>query len=358
MSAWRVSDPAARLADGDELRPPVETALADAQAMTNFVVFEPTWLPEGCRVEAVTARPEQPPGRPDDVEAETVGQTPWSDGNPSSVRVVVAGDGRRVRLKQFCYDWAPPAASIAPLWHTPTPEPFDCEDAVGWLGTDYKDNRGACVQRDRTQLELSVDEGQFDDSELRRLLTGLTPAAPDAAAVVRNVPFHQLSYWVRYQCRPPSVPHGVWDHSPDRPYDESAPRSLVSLGDATPASVLVPPSDTYRFDSAVSFPEHDAVEAVFRHPENGSDHLWLTVAPADSSLAPTLPPEPADQTAETRGTLERRGTTVHVGALTEEHGAWEALWADGDTHYGVWAGASQFLDGDAFRSLLDSLDVV
>ncbi|MWG36035.1 hypothetical protein [Halomarina oriensis] len=358
MNAWRVADPSARLGDDDELRPPVETTPEDAQSMANFVVFDPTWLPEDCRVETVTARPERPPGRPDGVDTEEVGQTPWSEGNPSSVRVVVTGDGRRVRLKQFCYDWAPPAASIAPLWRTRRPEPFDCAGTVGWLGTDYKDNRGACVQRDRTQLELSVEDGVFDDGELRRLLSGLLPAAPATAAVVRGVPFHQLSYWVRYQCRPPSVPHGVWNHSPERPYDGSDPRSLVSLVGDDPVETLQPPGERYVFDSAVAFPEHDAVEAVFRHRENGTDHLWLTATSADSPLAPTLPPEPADQSAETRTAVGRRGTTVHVGALDEDNGAWEALWTEGDVRYGVWAGASQSLDGAAFRSLVDSLEAV
>ena len=214
MSVWRTADPSAALTDPADAAPPVETTPADAQAATNFVVFGPSWLPDDCSVRTVTLRPERPPGRPAGVDADEMGQTPWSDGNPCSLRTVVAGDGRRLRCKQFLYDWAPPAASVAPLWGTSDPTPVDCGDAVGWLGTDYKDNRGACVQRERTQVELSVVDGAFDDDELASVLDGLTPAAPAAAREVRGVPFHRLSYWTRYACEPVSVPHGLWSHSP------------------------------------------------------------------------------------------------------------------------------------------------
>lgn len=356
MTVWRRSDPEARLTDPDDAIPPRETTLADAQAAVNFVVFEPDWLPDDCRVTAVNRRPERPPGRPDDVTAEEMGQTPHSDGNPCSLRAVVEGAGRRLRLKQFLYDWAPPAASVAPLWRTREPTPFECGDTVGWLGTDYKDRRGACVQRDRTQIELSVAEGEFDDDELRRLLDGLSPADPEAARRVRSVPFHRLNYWVRYRCRPPAVPHGLWDHSPARPYDRCLELSRVALCDDPPAPLLLPPEERFAIDSAVAFPDDNAVECVFRNRRDGSDHLWVTAAAEGSSLAPSIPPEPADQSAETRRAIESRDTTVHYAALTDAYGAWEATWAEDGTHYAVWAAASRRLDGEKFRTLVDSFD--
>jgi len=362
MTVWRTADPAAGLTDADELSPPRETTPADAQDAVNFVVFETDWLPADCRVEEVTRRPERPPGRPGDASAEEVGQTPHSEGNPCSVRTVVAGGDRRLRIKQFLYDWAPPSASVAPLWRTPDPTPFDCGDAVGWLGTDYKDNRGACVQRDRTQIELSVTEGTFSDDELRALLGGLEPADSVGAERVRRVPFHRLHYWARYACQPPRVPHGLWDYAPNRPYDESLLLSPVALRENAPVRALVPadsgasPGGRFALDSALAFPEADAMEAVFRNRANGSDHLWLTAAAEGSPLAPSLPPDPSDQSAETRGAIDLRGTTVHDAALTEERGAWEAFWAEEGVRYAVWAGASQELDGEAFREVVASLE--
>lgn len=365
-NVWRSGSPDTRRTDPDAATEPRETTLHAAATATNFVVFEPELLPADCEVETATLRPEQPPGRPGDVTAADLRQTPHSEGNPSTVRVVVAGDGRRLRLKQFCYDWAPSAASIAPLWRTPEPTPVEAGDAVGFLGTDYEDRRGACVQRERTQVELSVLDGGFGDEELRRLLDGLSPAAPEMATAVRTVPFHRLNYWVRYGCRPPGVPHGIWDHSPARPYDEARRVSLAGLvaGDDVPVDLSgdgpgerfpTPACETYAFDSAVAFPEAAAVEAVFRRPENLSDHLWLVAADEGSPLAPEVPPSASDQPADTRSELDVDGRTVHVAALTEADGAWEGLWADDGVRYAAWLGASQFLDGDGARAVLREL---
>lgn len=358
MTVWQTADPDAGLTNSEEAAPPRETTPTDAQAAVNFVVFEFDWLPEDCRVETVTRRPERPPGRPTDVSAEDIDQTPHSEGNPSSVRIVVAGGDRRLRLKQFLYDWAPPSASIAPLWRTPEPTPFECGDAVGWLGTDYKNQRGACVQRDRTQIELSVSEGEFSDDELKRLLDGLRPADPEGARRIRRVPFHRLNYWARYKCRPPVVPHGLWDYAPEHPYEDSYALSPVALRTDPTVPALVSSGssgDRFVLDSALAFPEADAMEVVFRNRENGSDHLWMTATDESSPLAPSLPPEPSDQSAETREAIDLRGTTAHYAALTEKQGAWEAIWSENGVRYAVWAGASQYLDGEEFREVVDSL---
>jgi hypothetical protein len=356
MTVWRTANPNARLTDPDNAVPPQETTAAAAQQSVNFVTFEPGWLPTDSSVTEVTRRPEQPPGCPEGTTAEELDQNPHTDGNRCSLRTVVTGDNRRIRLKQFLYDWAPPAGGIAGLWHTSEPMPFDCGNAVGWLGTDYKDNPGAIVQRDRTQIECSVTDGRFSDDELRRLMDGLTPADPDGARVVRGVPFHQLNYWVRYRCRPPGPSHGLWNHSPARPYDECQHLSRAALAKSSPRNLPVPPlvpsGDEFVFDSAVTFPGTGAVECVFRHRANGSDHLWLSAAAEGSSLAPEIPPEPADQSAETRRKVELRGTTVHYAALTEAFGGWEAIWSEDNIRYAAWAGPSQKLDGDEFRNLV------
>lgn len=361
---WQTAGPERRFTDASQALEPRETTVADAQAGANFVVFEPGWLPDDCTVTETTLRPEQPPGRPDGVAAEDLGRMPWSDGNPAAVRTVVDGDERRLRIKQFLYDWAPPAASVAPLWGTDDPTPVAAGDAVGFLGTDYKNNRGACVQRARTQVEVSVLDGEFTDGELEGLLDGLEPAGgsdtTDAESVApRQVPFHRLSYWARFRCESPGVPHGLWKHGVARPYHESVPCSPAAFPTADP-ELLVPGGDqigqAYAFDSAVTFPDSGAAEAIYRHEANRSDHLWITAAAAESPLGPAVPPEPVDQPAETRETVEVRGETVHYAALTESRGAWEAVWTEDGVTYAVVAGASQALDGESFQTLVDGLE--
>ncbi|WP_248910953.1 hypothetical protein, partial [Halocatena marina] len=63
MTVWRTASPSARLTDPDDLTPPHDTTFAEAQEAVNIVVFEPTWLPDDCRITEITLRPEQPPGR-------------------------------------------------------------------------------------------------------------------------------------------------------------------------------------------------------------------------------------------------------------------------------------------------------
>lgn len=68
------------------------------------------------------------------------------------------------------------------------------------------------------------------------------------------------------------------------------PRPLLPGDDAV--------GSQYDFDSTVTFPGADAVEAVYRHGANGSDHLWVTAAAPKSALGPQVPPELGQQPAE------------------------------------------------------------
>ena len=126
VAPWQSTNPSVRLTDAAEARLPRELTLAEAQAATNFVVMSPALLPEGCSLGVTSLREEQPPGRPTGTDREAMVQTPWSVANPCSIRTLVSGRGRALRIKQFLYDWSPPAASVAPLWDSPELLPFQC----------------------------------------------------------------------------------------------------------------------------------------------------------------------------------------------------------------------------------------
>src|SRR5690625_2391323 len=85
---------------------PAALSAAEAQPWANFVVFTPDRLPAGTHLGEQSLRREAPPGRVGDSMA---GRTPWSANNPAAFRFEVRGDGRRLRVKQFLYDWAFPA---------------------------------------------------------------------------------------------------------------------------------------------------------------------------------------------------------------------------------------------------------
>jgi hypothetical protein len=358
---WENTDPTVRLADRREAQPPVETTFAAAQEAVNFVVFRPEWLPADCAMTEVTLRPEQAPGRPGGVQAQEIGQTPWTEANPGSVRAVFRGRQRRLRLKQFLYDWAPPAASTAPLWNSPHLTPVPGQNAIAWLGIDYLKRPGGCIQLMRTQIEISVMEGEFTEDELGRLLLQLTPAVWEASRVVREAPFHRLNYWVRYQLRGVQVPYGLWRYHHPRRYDQSQPVSLDELVSKPPLRLLLPADSSYVFDSAViiageeSF--HREIELIYRHQENMSDHLWIIAVDRDSEHTLPIPPEAETHRAAVRQTQTLRDTAIWYAALSEQYGAWEAFWEEEKVRYAVWAGTSPFQNSEQFKTLVENLRV-
>lgn len=352
-------DPAARLTCREQVLLPVVISLEEAQQWVNFVVHEPRVLPDDCRVAETSVRPEQPPGRPDGLQATDIGQTPWSDANPCSARTVIHGRGRALRIKQFLYDWAPPAAWIAPLWDTPWLVPVVCRKRVGWVGKDYRESLGACAQLQRTQIELSVLEGEFQPSELAAMLRGMAPADGPAAALVRRAPFHRLNYWVRYRMVPYRVPYGLWKYPHRRPYDTARRLSRAGLLTQKQVRVLLPPLSEFTLDSAlhISHPglEHQEVEIVLHRRREPDGSLWISCMREGSLAQLPVPPEPESQAAAMREEQKARGTSVWLASLTREHGAHEAFWSEAGHRYAVWSAPGATFTAARFLEMLEGM---
>lgn len=358
---WQNSDSNARLLRREDVVAPQEVTLADAQPFMNFVVFQPTILPSDCAISSISMRPEQPPGRPDGISAAEIGQTPWSNANPSSIRIVISGNGRRVRLKQFLYDWAPPAAGIAPL-DGPASEPHRCGDVVVWLGVDFKGNRGGCCQRMRSQIELSVTLGVFSDEELIEIFKGLEPVSHAMATIVAATPFHLLNYWCRYRFPSTGVPHGLWKYHNRHHYEHALPGSIAEAQARAKIVCRLPTEELFEVDSAASIVDapanYRAVEVILRNRKNRSDHLWILAIGADCHDAPEIPPTADSYPAQVRTKITLGSVDVWYAAFDRQFGAWEAFWQDEDIRYCVWAGPSLFLTSDEFletiRGMTDS----
>lgn len=182
----------------------------EAQDWSNFVVLVPDWSPPDTEMVTLTLRREAPPGRPGD---ETVGRSPWSTSNPSAVRFEVAGANRRLRVKQFLYDWAFPALDHPALWESKTvPEELTgrWRGHVVWHGIDYAGRSGASARLRRTLVELSVLDGEFTRDEIAGLYGGLRVVDENAASLVARTPFAHLGYWARYDTPAVGVPLGLW----------------------------------------------------------------------------------------------------------------------------------------------------
>ncbi|MFJ9606564.1 hypothetical protein ACIRS1_09490 [Kitasatospora sp. NPDC101176] len=343
---WQILDSPADL---DPVPPVIAEELA--QDWCNFVVWRPTALPAGCTAGAGTLRREAPPGR---VDAE--GRSPWSDANPAGYRTEVAGGGRRLRLKQFRYDWAFPAADHPCLWGSENRASGIGGGRVAWLGTDYLRNRAGSARLAGTTVELSVLEGEFTDEELVALFAGLRPAVPEAVPRVLATPFSELSYWARHRADMVSVPTGVFlFHRRGREHEgEWVPAGEVDAfltGQGVPLSVA-----GYRADSAATFGDGAAVrelEVVYTCADGGE--LRLTAQRGGGGRL-EFPPV-RDKHPATEELHDLDGRPLHLGYVSAEFGACDAWWEHPDGYRLRLLGSAGAGLGPAdFRGLVAALD--
>ncbi|MFI5765264.1 hypothetical protein ACIA8F_30570 [Streptomyces sp. NPDC051563] len=343
---WHILDSPADL---DPVPPVITEELA--QGWCNFVVWRPSELPEGCDTVTGTIRREAPPGR---VEVE--GRSPWTDANPSGYRTEVSGGGRRLRLKQFLYDWAFPAADHPCLWGSAT-RPYEIGGGrVVWLGTDYLGHQAASARMARTTVELSVLEGEFTEDELVEFFAALRPALPEAAARVLATPFAELSYWARQPAEMVSVPTGVFSfHRRGREHEgdwvASGELTAFLTGQGIPLS-----AGEYHADSAATFGDGAAVrelDVVYASASGGE--LRLTAQRTGGGRL-VFPPEREKHPA-TDELLDLGGRPLHLGYPHAAFGACDAWWQHpGGYELRLLGSAGTNLGRDAFIGLVTEID--
>lgn len=306
------------------LEPPT-LAPDKAQAWCNFIVWLPRALPADCMMSDGTLRKEAPPGR---VAGVTAGRTPWSTNNPSAYRTEIAGQGRRLRIKQFLYDWAFPALEHPCLWESQTTAvPLD-DGNVLWYGTDYMKNRAASARLGRTLIELSVLEGQFSDDEILRLYQSMRPSVDATATAIRATPFAALSYWARYPAEMVSVPIGLWKFR----RTGTAHQGEWASGPADCAGILrelgLPTGLAgYEVDSAARFTSPDGrceSEVVYAVGADRGRELRL-IAQRTGQGRIAIPPQPEPHPAS-HETTAIGGIAVALANADQRYGPWDAVW--------------------------------
>jgi hypothetical protein len=268
-----------------------------------------------------TLRREAPPGRGAGAE----GRAPWTVANPGAYRTEIGGGGRRLRLKQFLYDWAFPAADQPALWRSETRAEVLPEGRVLWFGTDYLDHVAASARMSRTMVELSVLEGEFSRAELSALYRSLRPADPAAAERVLRTPFAALSYWARHEVdavvvatglfhfrRGGTGPDGVFVAASELPSFLREHRLPVVLGGGFAA------------ESAALYAEGREVEVGYVDPTADGRELRLMVQPTGAGRL-VFPPEREPHPARTLSTGVL-GYRVELAYVDQELGACDAVW--------------------------------
>jgi hypothetical protein len=304
--------------------PPAVSA-ADAQPYCNFIVWEAHNLPSGCRAQTGTVRREAPPGR----GSATVGRSPWSTNNSSAYRYEIIGAGRRLRIKQFHYDWTFPALDHPCLWKSETRSvPID-DRYVLWIGVDYSKHVGASARIGRTLIELSVLEGEFTDDELVALYRSMRPVSPEAAAAIAETPFAELSYWARYDdAAMINVPVGLWTfRRPERPHEGDWHSDAAGLTSLMSEVALPMQLGGFAVDSAARFTNAagaSETEVVYTAGPDRGHELRVVVQRAGGGRLVIPSPLEGHPCASERVSVG--GAKVDLAWIDVDHGPWDAVW--------------------------------
>ena len=313
---------------------PFECTFEEAQNWCNFVVLQPGWFPADCRLSKPTVR------------AETLEHA-------SSLRMLIEGQGRSLRLKQFYMDWWIPTSSDTNL--TGPGRPFVAAGIVGYMGRDYKGREAACIHRFGSLLELSVTEGNFRPEGIQAFLERLEPPVPEAVPQLAALPFARISYYARKE--PSRGPLGYdllsgcrWSSDREilkREEDHSKiyyPRQLPAHFEFDSVGVCREPAS-----------HHWEYQLLFRHRGNLTDNIWLRAVGEETEkilwISPGLDRRMGIQLHPVR--LKHR--TARVGSTSEPYGERVAQWTENGIAFEVHARASLSVGEKDFLSLLDSL---
>lgn len=325
----------------------------EAQNWCNFILLKPADLPPGLSLRRPTMRPEAPPGRPSGVDL--AGRSTWTISNRSAHKLDIEGEGRSLRVKQFLYDWAPPAFDHPSLWLSPVVQPFLRRNAVGWLGTDYRRLPAASVHLQRTMVEVSVTAGAFEADELIQLVRSLEPACPSAVDRIEQTPLAVLSYNRRHVSDMIAVPVGYWKHKREPAALLLEPLTSDEVQAAMPRAEIVPPPRLdYLLDTVFVVSDGQRLresEYVYDLRDQPGQYLRVLSWDADASgsleYPPTLDRQPC---AHERLTLN--GHDVYYARGTERYGPHEAVWTENQTIVMLLAKPADWTDAAWFHRLL------
>jgi hypothetical protein len=329
----------------------------ESQAWCNFVLMKPTLLPEGISLETAEMRPESPPGRRDGPQDSRLPS--WTLSNRAAHRSVLAGKERRVRIKQYLYDWAPPAFDCPCLWLSPVMRHFFVGSDVGWLGTDFRSLPGASVSLDRTMIELSVLDGSFSDDELEQICQGLRPVNPEARHQILRAPLATLCYQSRHRELPIAVPVGFWAHErkPEARFTHVFP-CATAPPDLPGADIAPPPEYGYELNSVFTYGDvahPDEADFVYCRSDRPNLYIRVLASLANSERAGIRYPPVLDRQPCHSDTISIAGKTVYYAFINEDAGPHEVVYQADGRNVMLLVKPAEYTDRSWFIELLSRI---
>ncbi len=314
--------------------PALDSDLIDAQKSCNFVLFKPTKLPNDLELVDNQLRTES---------AEIV----------ATYRIVLAGPNRKLSLKQFLYDWAPPAydypslwrnAAISPLEETPAPKPFLVDQDVAWIGLNYRRQRAGSLSLMRTTIEITEIEGDFSDDEFIDIFRHLQPVDPTITAM----PFAYQCQSFRYQKNASPVPLSYWSYTRKQEW------TLIPLvpTDSTKAPINL--SDHGYFLNSLFVLNGFEKEYYYEKRGSPGSYIRLLITPYGSDDSIPYPPFLGDQKC-TSQTISINGIDIYHAYLSEEFGPHEAIWRHNNNVMLLLVKPARWTSIDWFHQLLTDI---
>lgn len=271
----------------------------EAQKQCNFVIFIPSSLPSGIVM------------REQSLRSESTIDSNRRENNRSTFRQVFEGTDRTLVIKQFLYDWAPPAYDYPCLWRneeiatvaeSPAPVGQFVNNNVLWFGKNYRKQDAATVEIERTRIEMTFTKGTFSDQEIALLCKNLLPVDVEIAKHFLKIPFSELSYSHRHEEPVVSVPVGYWKHSRAKELmqyaltKEDIPTKFLQA--AQPLSIALKDRN-YVLSGGFGFGKNkdhlEEIEFIFEHEEFAGCFVRVLCIQTDSPFSISVPPNISDQ---------------------------------------------------------------
>lgn len=309
---------------------------SEAQKHCHFVIFASTFLPPHVVMKEEHLRPE------------SNAHENRREHNRSTFRQVFAGAGRRLVMKQFLYDWAPPAYDYPCLWRnaeiatqaeSPAPTGQFVNNNVLWFGKNYRKQTAATIEIERTRIELTFEEGSFSHQEIVSLCKGLVPVDREIAKHLLSVPFSKLSYSHRHEEPVVSVPVGFWGHCRAEELlcftlaqEEIPALCLQAIQPFTSALK----TQNYAFSGGFGFGKTKAqleeVECLFEHQNTPGCFVRVLCTPDHSPFSIVIPPTLGDQECTHKTLHIHEKTFYYATSKTFACGSHEIVFKKGAFH--------------------------
>ncbi|MGG2016789.1 hypothetical protein AB1280_15165 [Bacillus sp. S10(2024)] len=108
----------------------------------------------------------------------------------------VATPNAKFRVKQFFLDIMEPSFPDTCIYNA-NGYCYTNEKITYWKGINYKGKESYVLSLWKTQIEISIDDGNVEQDEMEKFLLSLIPIDKTKAETIIRKPFHQLSFHAR-----------------------------------------------------------------------------------------------------------------------------------------------------------------